>query len=132
MESEKKNKEKNKEKRGEKSEEENEEKLDHIFFALADHKRRQILDLLSDGPVTVTDLASHFKMTLGAVSKNITVLEKADLIVKIKKGRNVHCQLNHDVWQEILIYISGAAHFWKNRLNDLAQYVEDTTSIKRN
>ena len=103
---------------------ESNKRLDSIFFALADSKRRQILNALSEGPVTVTELASQFENTLASVSKNITLLEKANLLYKIKKGRSVYCHMNHDTWLEVATYISGVAQFWQNRLNDLEQFVD--------
>lgn len=109
---------------------ESEKKLNQVFFALADHKRRIILNLLAEGPVTVTDLASHFDATLSTISKNITLLEKADLLYKVKKGRTVYCHMNHDTWLEVATYVSGVAHFWQSRLNDLEQYVHDMTEKK--
>ena len=102
---------------------ESNEKLDKVFFALADGKRRHILNLLSEGPVTVTKLAAQFDSTLATISKSITLLEKADLLYKVKKGRTVYCHMNHDTWLEVASYVSMVAQFWQNRLADLEQYV---------
>lgn len=106
---------------------ESNDKLDLVFSALADGKRRDMLNMLSEGPLTVTAIASRFEMTLGNISKNVTLLEKAGLIYKVKKGRTVICHMNHDTWLEVATYISGVAHFWQNRLNDLEQYVKEMT-----
>ncbi|WP_455203982.1 ArsR/SmtB family transcription factor [Kaarinaea lacus] len=110
---------------------ESDKKLDRVFFALADRKRRHILNLLSEGPVTVTDLASQFDSTLATVSKSISLLEKADLLYKVKKGRTVYCHMNHDTWLEVATYVSMVAHFWKNRLADLEQYVASMSVDKK-
>jgi len=109
---------------------ESEERLNQVFFALADRKRRLILNMLTEGPVTVSDLASHFDTTLATISKNITLPEKAELLYKVKKGRSVYCHMNHDTWLNVAMYVSGVAHFWQNRLNDLEQYVNDMTDKK--
>ena len=106
---------------------ESEEKFDRVFFALADLKRRHILKMLSEGPITVTDLAAQFDSTLATISKSITLLEKADLLYKVKKGRTVYCHMNHDTWLEVATYVSMVAHFWQNRLADLEQYVDSMT-----
>ncbi|WP_455211910.1 metalloregulator ArsR/SmtB family transcription factor [Kaarinaea lacus] len=106
---------------------ESNKKLDQVFFALADCKRRQILNLLSEGPITVTDIASHFDSTLATISKSITLLEKANLLYKVKKGRTVYCHMNHDTWLEVATYVSMVAHFWQNRLADLEQYINSMT-----
>ena len=97
--------------------------FDSIFFALADANRRRILAIISETPLTVTQLAGHFDCTLATVSKNISVLEKAELLYKIKKGRVVYCHMNHDTWLELATYISGVANFWKTRLQELEKYV---------
>jgi len=61
-----------------------EDQLSLTFAALADPTRRQILDQLADGELTVNELAQPFDMTVQAVSKHLKVLERAGLI---KRGR---------------------------------------------
>lgn len=110
---------------------ESDNKLDRVFNALADGRRRLILNSLTEGPMTVSDLASQFDMSLATISKNISLLEKAELLYKVKKGRIVYCHMNHDTWLEVAMYVSGVANFWQNRLNDLEAYVNNSKNIKR-
>lgn len=60
-----------------------------IFKALADARRREILDLLKDGPQTTGDLCDHFKRRLDrcTVMQHLGVLEKAGLLIVKKEGR---------------------------------------------
>ena len=61
------------------------DRLDAIFAALADPTRRAILSRLTDGEVSVTDLAAPFDMSQPAISKHLKVLEKAGLV---SRGRD--------------------------------------------
>src|SRR5688500_4331948 len=56
------------------------ERLDLTFAALADSTRRAILARLATGGATVTELAQPFEMSQPAISKHLTVLERAGLI----------------------------------------------------
>jgi DNA-binding transcriptional ArsR family regulator len=61
---------------------------DSVFKALADKRRRHILDLLRDEPKTTSDLCSHFPdIDRCTVMQHLRVLEKADLIIVRKKGK---------------------------------------------
>jgi len=103
---------------------ENDNHLDGIFFALSDSKRRSILTELSEGTKSVGELAKSFDLTMGAVSKNIIILEKADLIYKRKRGRQVFCHMNYDVWREVAKFIAMQTKFWERRLNELESYID--------
>ena len=61
--------------------------LDAVFSALADPTRRAIIEKLSTGSATVTELAEPFSMSLPAVSKHLAVLAQAGLIETEKEGR---------------------------------------------
>jgi DNA-binding transcriptional ArsR family regulator len=61
---------------------------DRIFKALADRRRREILDLLKDGPKTTGELCAHFKQhDRCTVMQHLNVLETAGLILTKKEGR---------------------------------------------
>jgi DNA-binding transcriptional ArsR family regulator len=64
------------------------DKDDLVYKALADSRRREILDLLKDEPKTTGDLCDHFaKLDRCTVMQHLSVLEKAGLIITKKKGR---------------------------------------------
>ena len=59
-----------------------------VFKALADHRRREILDLLKDQPRTTGELCQHFRsLDRCTVMQHLGVLEKADLIIVKRDGR---------------------------------------------
>lgn len=62
--------------------------LDKVFKALADASRRRLLDVLrADNGQTLGQLCAHLDMTRQAVTKHLTVLEEANLVAVIWRGR---------------------------------------------
>lgn len=62
--------------------------MDAVFKALADASRRKLLDQLrAENGQTLGDLCAHLDMTRQAVSKHLAILEEANLVVSVKKGR---------------------------------------------
>ncbi len=70
--------------------------MDVVFAALAHPARRAILDRLSEGEVSVMELAEPFDMSQPAVSHHIGVLEKAGLIRRRIDGTRRPCRLSPD------------------------------------
>jgi len=67
--------------------------IDASLRALAEPTRRAIVDRLSLGPASVSDLAAPFQMTLAAVVQHLQVLEESGLIVSQKIGRVRTCRI---------------------------------------
>jgi len=61
--------------------------LDAVFHALADPTRRTMVERLTRGPATVSELARPFDMTLSAVTQHVKLLEMSGLVCTAKKGR---------------------------------------------
>ena len=73
-----------------------------VFKALADDRRRAILDLLKDGPKTTGELCAHFKrVDRCTVMQHLGVLEGADLVIAKRAGRLRWNYLNVIPMQEI-------------------------------
>jgi DNA-binding transcriptional ArsR family regulator len=65
------------------------ERQELIFKALADYRRREMLDVLRDKPQTTGDICKRFKgLDRCTVMQHLGVLEKADLIIVKREGRN--------------------------------------------
>jgi DNA-binding transcriptional ArsR family regulator len=83
-----------------------EEKFDSVFKALGDTRRRKMLDLVKDKPRTTGELCQYFKkLDRCTVMQHLGVLEKAELIIVERKGRNRLNYINplpikeiHDRW----------------------------------
>ena len=69
------------------------DELDGTFAALADPTRRAILARLAGGEATVTELARPFAMSQPAVSKHLTVLERAGLVSRRRDAQRRPCRL---------------------------------------
>lgn len=105
---------------------ENEERLDAIFNALADNRRRMLLAELAAGPRSVGQLAAAAGMKLSAASKHIAALEAGNLLYKTRHGREVYCHLNFDMWREVVSYGAMHAQFWTGRFDELEAHLRNT------
>jgi DNA-binding transcriptional ArsR family regulator len=85
--------------------------LDAIFAALADPTRRQILVMLLEDDMAVTDVAAPFEMSLAAISKHLQVLTEARLITQEKRGRVKWCKLDPEAMRRASIWIQGFGQF---------------------
>jgi len=105
---------------------ENDERLDAVFFALSDRRRRLLLAELAAGPRMVSQLAATVDMKISAASKHIAALEAGHLLYKTRQGRQIFCHLNFDVWREVASYIAMHAKFWSGRLDELEEHLKNT------
>ena len=105
--------------------------LDATFSALADPTRRAILARLSQGEAKVTELAEPFDMSLPAVSKHLTVLERAGLLVRERDGRVRRCRIEAAPLQEASDWIETYRVFWENQLDSLARYLGENKETNR-
>lgn len=85
--------------------------LDTIFAALSDPTRREILAMLLEDDMAVTDVAEPFEMSLAAISKHLTVLTRARLITQEKRGRVKWCKLDPDAMRDASIWMQGFGQF---------------------
>ncbi len=101
--------------------------FDRVFKALADPSRRQLLDRLhTDNGQTLAELCEHLDVTRQAVSKHLSVLEAANLVVTMRRGREKLHYLNptpigeiHDRW------IGKYERHRVRALNDLKKALEE-------
>ncbi len=104
--------------------------LNKVFHALSDTTRRAILARLSNGDVAVTELARPFDMSLPAISKHLSVLEKAGLLQRHKDGRIRRCQLIAGPLETAADWIKFYRQFWEAQLDSLTDYLEKNTDDK--
>jgi DNA-binding transcriptional ArsR family regulator len=93
--------------------------LDLMFHALADPTRRLIVDRLTRGPATVSDLARPFDMTLPAVVQHLRVLEAGGLVTSEKVGRVRTCRVEPDALRTAERWIGERRTTWEARLDRL-------------
>lgn len=104
-----------------------EDELDKVFHALANSSRRRLLARLAQGPAMITELAKPFKMSLPAVSKHLSVLEKAKLVERKVDGRIHRCTLQTEPLREAGEWLAYYRGYWEETLDSLAQFVEEET-----
>lgn len=93
--------------------------LDLMFQALADPTRRGIVERLSRGPASVSELAEPFDMSLPAVVQHLRVLEQSGLIRTEKKGRVRTCTIDTGALTLAEEWINKRRMAWNRRLDRL-------------
>jgi len=78
-----------------------------VFRALADETRRQILDVLRDGPRTSGEIADQFKSSWPTISRHLAVLRAGGLVVSERKGQTIYYELNMSVFQDLIQHLVG-------------------------
>lgn len=100
--------------------------LDAAFGALSDPTRRAMVDRLARrGECTVGELAEPFAMSLPAVSKHVTVLERAGLVERRRVGRTQRCRLVPGRIDEAGAWLEERRTMWTGRLDRLAEVFDD-------
>ena len=105
--------------------------LDAALSALADPTRRQIVERLSRGDATLSELAEPYDMSLPAVMKHVGKLSDAGLVTREKQGRVVTCRLNPEPLGETSRWLDEHLKFWNTRLDALGTYLEKPNEEKK-
>lgn len=100
--------------------------LDRAFLALADPTRRAMVERLSQGAASVSDLAAPFAMSLPAILQHLAVLEGAGLVASVKKGRVRVCAVQPQALAPVTDWIAARRREWSERLDRLAAYLDET------
>jgi DNA-binding transcriptional ArsR family regulator len=99
--------------------------LDRVFHALADPGRRLMLERLSRGSASVTELGRPLAMSLAAVVQHVQVLEASGLVRSQKTGRTRTCTINPAALSSAESWISERRTLWERRLDRLGDYLAD-------
>jgi DNA-binding transcriptional ArsR family regulator len=97
-----------------------------MFHALADPGRRAMLERLSRGPASVSQLAEPLDMTMSAVVQHLAVLEESGLVTSQKVGRVRTCQMQPGALSRAEDWINQQRQEWERRLDRLADYLKET------
>src|SRR5690242_21079133 len=89
------------------------------FQVIADHSRRQMLMMLSKNSMTINSIAENFDMSRPAVSKHIKIMYNAGFISITGIGRERHCVLKQDGFNELQDFINYFDNFWNSKLKKL-------------
>ena len=97
--------------------------LDLMFQALADPTRRLIVDRLSRGPASVSELAKPFNMSLPAVVQHLQMLEQSGLVRSEKVGRVRTCTIDTGALGQAEKWINDRRIGWERRLDRLGDFL---------
>lgn len=106
---------------------------DHLsatFQALADPTRRAILQSLTTGKKTVSDLAEPFDMTMPAITKHLKVLEKANLIERTREAQYRPCRLHPEPLKDVDEWLDKYRTLWEKRFDRLDKYLVKLQTIE--
>jgi DNA-binding transcriptional ArsR family regulator len=105
--------------------------LDATFAALADPTRRAILARLASGAASVMELAEPFDMSQPAISKHLTVLERAGLIARERDRQRRPCRLEAKALAEANRWLEHYRQHWEAAFGRLDAVLEEMKAEKR-
>ena len=108
--------------------------LDRTFQALADQSRRTMVERLTLGPASVSQLAEPLAMSLAAVLQHVQVLESCGLVTTEKVGRTRTCRIERAAMTAAEQWITDRRRGWEarlDRLGDLLHENEAATTEER-
>jgi DNA-binding transcriptional ArsR family regulator len=97
--------------------------LDLVFQALADPSRRSMVERLSRGPASVSELAQPLDMSLPAVTQHLKVLEASGLVRSEKIGRVRTCRIEVETLSGAERWITERRSVWEGRLDRLGDWL---------
>ena len=100
--------------------------LDRVFQALADPGRRLMVERLSRGPASVSELGRPLDMSLAAVLQHVQVLQACGLIRSQKLGRTRTCSINPVALRSAESWIADRRTMVERRLDRLGEYLAET------
>ena len=97
---------------------------DDVFHALSNSTRRKVLEQLSVGPATVTELAAPFDMKLPSFVQHLSVLEQSRLMKSRKRGRVRTYEIAPERFNVAEDWLSERRQLWEARLDRFDTYVK--------
>lgn len=97
---------------------------DAVFHALANATRRKVLERLSAGPATVTELAEPFDMQLPSFVQHLSVLERSRLVKSRKRGRVRTYEIAPERLEVVEDWLTARRKTWEARLDRFDAYVK--------
>ena len=100
--------------------------LDRVFQALADSSRLGMVERLSRGPASVSELARPLEMSLAAVVQHIKVLEGSGLVRSEKVGRVRTCRIDPQMLSQAETWVAERRVMWERSLDRLGAFLDAT------
>jgi DNA-binding transcriptional ArsR family regulator len=103
------------------------EAADRVFHALADANRRAVIERLTRGPASVSDLAALLGVTVAATVQHLRVLQDSELVRSEKVGRVRTCQIDPAGLRNAEEWLRRRRTAWEHRLDRLGAVLDDQT-----
>lgn len=97
--------------------------VEDVFHALSNSTRRRVLEQLSTGPATVSELAAPFDMKLPSFVEHLSVLEQSRLVTSKKRGRVRTYELAPERFKAAEDWLTERRRLWEARLDQFDKYV---------
>lgn len=103
--------------------------VDKVFAALAEPTRRALVERLSAGPTSVSELAKPFDLTLAAIVQHLQVLERSGLVRTEKLGRVRTCRIESAGLRLAEKWIADRRGLWERRLARLEDVLLEEEAV---
>jgi DNA-binding transcriptional ArsR family regulator len=103
---------------------------DHVFAALADATRRDIVLRALGGREGVAELAQHYPMSFAAVQKHVAVLERAGLVTKERTGRRKVVRTNMEGVRLAQGLLDQYEALWRGRIDRMTDLITSRKEIR--
>ena len=107
------------------------DQLSDVLTAISHPTRPAIIGQLANGPARFLDVAKPFDTALNAVTKHLKLLERAGLIEREKKGREVLISFRGEPLREVAGWVHEYQGFWNERFDQFEQYFKDKKRGRR-
>jgi DNA-binding transcriptional ArsR family regulator len=101
------------------------DQLSEVLTAISHPSRRAIIGQLAAGPARFTDIAKPFDLALNAITKHLKLLERAGLISRQKRGREVLISLRPEPLRLVSGWVHEYEHFWSERLDQFEGFFKE-------
>jgi DNA-binding transcriptional ArsR family regulator len=98
------------------------------FNAVAEPRRRQILDVIAAGELSVTDLVARLGLPQPLVSKHLRVLRETGLVIVRDDGRQRRYRLNGPALKPIYDWVSDFQQLWSERFARMDAVLAELTT----
>lgn len=107
------------------------EQLTSVLSAISHPTRRAIIGRLADGPARFLDIAEPFDVALNAITKHLKLLERAGLIAREKRGREVLISLRPQRLRVVADWVQAYERFWNAKLDEFEGYFRQQQRSKK-
>ena len=107
------------------------EQLNDVLGAISHPTRRAIIRRLANGPARFLDIAEPFDVALNAITKHLKLLERAGLIEREKRGREVFISLRPEALRLVADWVHEYERYWNEKLDEFEGYFKQQQRRKK-